>query len=152
MLCKSRSLVAEVSGLCRRMSGVARSAQLDPVQEALLAEPCILVDTADRVLGSASKRACHALPRGGSAPLHRAFSLFVFNARSELLLQRRSDTKITFPGLWTNTCCSHPLAVPAELEEAGQLGARTAAQRRLELELGVPHTEAAVENIQFVTR
>ena len=132
----------------RLMSSLAR---LDPVQEALLAEPCLLVTPEDRVTGSASKKECH-LVQDGSSLLHRAFSLFVFNSRQELLLQQRSETKITFPGLWTNTCCSHPLAVPAELEEAGQLGARTAAQRRLELELGVPHTEAAVENIQFVTR
>ena len=92
-------------------------------------------------------------PRAGrQLPLHRAFSLFVFNSKSELLLQQRSDTKITFPGLWTNTCCSHPLATPTEMEEEEQLGARTAAQRRLGLELGVPHSQAKVEDIKFVTR
>ena len=126
-------------------------ARLDPVQEALLSEPCILVDTEDQVLGSASKRECHQVV-GGTSPLHRAFSLFVFNDRDELLLQQRSDTKITFPGLWTNTCCSHPLATPQEMEETDQLGVRAAAQRRLELELGVPHSEAPVQDIQFITR
>ena len=130
------------------MSGLAR---LDPVQEALLTEPCILVSPEDRVIGSASKRECH-LVQDGSSLLHRAFSLFVFNSRSELLLQQRSDTKITFPGLWTNTCCSHPLATSQEMEERDQLGARAAAQRRLELELGVPHSEAPVQDIQFITR
>ena len=45
-----------------------------------------------------------------SSHLHRAFSLFVFNNRDELLLQQRSDTKITFPSLWT--CCSHPWPRP----------------------------------------
>ena len=88
----------------------------------------------------------------GTSPLHRAFSLFVFNERDELLLQQRSDTKITFPSLWTNTCCSHPLATPTEMEEAEQLGVRTAAQRRIGLELGVPHSQARVEDIKFVTR
>ena len=88
----------------------------------------------------------------GPSPLHRAFSLFVFNERDELLLQQRSDTKITFPSLWTNTCCSHPLATPTEMEEAEQLGVRTAAQRRIGLELGVPHSQARVEDIKFVTR
>ena len=132
----------------RLLSGLAR---LDPVQEALLAEPCLLVTPEDRVTGSASKRDCH-LVQAGTSPLHRAFSLFVFNSRSELLMQQRSDTKITFPGLWTNTCCSHPLATPQEMEETDQLGVRTAAQRRLGLELGVPHSQAPVTDIQFITR
>ena len=130
------------------MSGMAR---LDPVQEALLAEPCILVSTEDEVVGSASKRDCHLVTQGTS-PLHRAFSLFVFNTRDELLLQQRSDTKITFPGLWTNTCCSHPLAVDQEMEQAQDIGVRRAAQRRLEHELGVPSDQARTDNIQFVTR
>ena len=75
--------------------GMALSAQqLDPVQEALLAEPCILVDQQDRALGVASKRECHTVDQSsGSSPLHRAFSLFVFNDNKELLLQQRSHTK-----------------------------------------------------------
>lgn len=54
--------------------------------------------------------------------LHRAFSVFLFNSKGELLLQQRSDEKITFPGYWTNTCCSHPLYVPNELIEENQMG------------------------------
>lgn len=54
--------------------------------------------------------------------LHRAFSVFLFNTKGELLLQQRSDAKITFPGYWTNTCCSHPLYIPDELTEENQLG------------------------------
>lgn len=54
--------------------------------------------------------------------LHRAFSVFLFNSEGKLLLQKRSDTKITFPGYWTNTCCSHPLYNDDELPEEGQLG------------------------------
>jgi len=132
-------------------SGMSSMTKLDPVQEALLTEPCILVNSKDEVLGSASKRECHEVTSGTSL-LHRAFSLFVFNSRDELLLQQRSDTKITFPGLWTNTCCSHPLSTPTELVEEDQLGVRTAAQRRLELELGVPYSQAPVPDIKFVTR
>jgi isopentenyl-diphosphate delta-isomerase len=41
--------------------------------------------------------------------LHRAFSVFLFNEKNELLLQQRAKEKITFPLYWTNTCCSHPL-------------------------------------------
>ena len=91
---------------------------LDPYQEALLAEKCILVDENDREVGHASKKECHLKTSGneGRTPLHRAFSLFMFNKNNELLLQQRSDTKVTFPGLWTNTCCSHPLAVESEMD------------------------------------
>ena len=41
--------------------------------------------------------------------LHRAFSIFVFNSKGELLLQRRAKNKYHSGGLWTNTCCSHPM-------------------------------------------
>ena len=92
------------------------STQLDPVQEALMKEECLLVDETDKVTGSASKRHCHQLDAEGKSPLHRAFSIFLFDAKDRLLLQQRSDAKITFPGLWTNTCCSHPLAVESEMD------------------------------------
>jgi len=136
--------------LLREMA--SSSAKLDPVQEALLSEPCILVDENDQALGQASKRACHEMLPNGSSLLHRAFSLFIFNNRDELLLQQRSSTKITFPDMWTNTCCSHPLAVESEMEEKGALGVRRAAQRRVNLELGVVNNEAKVEDITFLTR
>ena len=134
------------------MSGVY-SQKLDPFQRALPNEPRLLVDTENKVLGPASKRACSEVVEGFS-PLHRAFSLFAFNDPDELLLQQRSDTKITFPSLWTNTntCCSHPLATPTEPEEQQQLGVRSAAQRRLGLKQGIPHSQARVEDINFVTR
>jgi isopentenyl-diphosphate delta-isomerase len=54
--------------------------------------------------------------------LHRAFSVFLFNSENKLLLQQRANEKITFPDLWTNTCCSHPLNTPLELEEEAQIG------------------------------
>lgn len=55
--------------------------------------------------------------------LHRAFSVFLFRpCDGKLLLQRRADEKITFPGMWTNTCCSHPLALQDEMEETAQVG------------------------------
>ena len=62
-------------------------------------EQCILVNENDQELGSASKRTCHLKdPFTHKAPLHRAFSLFIFNKENQLLLQQRSDTKVTFPG------------------------------------------------------
>lgn len=64
----------------------------------------ILVDEQDRQVGVAEKLAAH---RGGGR-LHRAFSVFVFNADGELLLQQRAEGKYHFGGLWSNTCCGHP--------------------------------------------
>ena len=69
--------------------------------------------------------------------LHRAFSVFLFDQQDRLLIQQRSSEKITFPNLYTNTCCSHPLYLPEEMEETNQLGIRRAAQRKLYHELGI---------------
>lgn len=56
--------------------------------------------------------------------LNCAFSVFLFDSQNRLLLQQRASEKITFPDMWTYTCCSHPLGIPgetgAELEEAIQ--------------------------------
>ena len=68
------------------------------------AEPLILVDSNDDVLGYLDKAACH----DGDGQLHRAFSLFIFNSAGELLVQRRASGKRLWPGFWSNSCCSHP--------------------------------------------
>lgn len=64
----------------------------------------VLVDESDRDLGVAGKLAAHQ--DGGR--LHRAFSVFIFNAAGQMLIQRRAAGKYHFGNLWTNTCCSHP--------------------------------------------
>lgn len=66
-------------------------------------EHVILVDEKDTQIGIMEKMAAHIVPR-----LHRAFSIFIFNSKGELLLQQRALGKYHSPGLWTNTCCSHP--------------------------------------------
>jgi isopentenyl-diphosphate delta-isomerase len=86
-------------------------------------EQLILVDEHDRELGFKSKGECHA----GKGVLHRAFSIFVFNSRNELLLQQRSPTKLLWPNYWSNACCSHP--------RRGE-SMDTAVTRRLVQELG----------------
>lgn len=102
-------------------------------------ESVILVDKEDKILGPISKKDSHlrtTLDKPDAMP-HRAFSAFLFNEKNELLLQRRSEEKITFPKMWTNTCCSHPLYNDAEMAE-GPLryhGVKTAAVRRLAYEL-----------------
>lgn len=67
-------------------------------------EKVVLVDEADNDIGSEEKIKAHE--NGGV--LHRAFSIFIFNDRGEMLLQKRADHKYHCGGLWTNTCCSHP--------------------------------------------
>lgn len=86
--------------------------------------------------------------------LHRAFSAFVFRpSDGKLLLQQRATEKITFPDMWTNTCCSHPLDdFPEEKIEEEQLGVRHAANRKLEHELGIPRSQAPIEEFQYLTR
>jgi len=89
----------------------------------------------------------------GDIPLHRAFSVFLFNSKGELLLQQRSKTKITFPSNYSNTCCSHPLYTNAdEMIEKDALGVKIAAQRRLYEELGIPKEQIPLEAFKYLTR
>ncbi len=82
----------------------------------------ILVDELDREVGTMEKLEAHQ-----KGLLHRAFSIFVFNTKGELLLQQRNKNKYHSGGLWSNTCCSHPS--PGE-------GVEGAAYRRLQEEMG----------------
>jgi isopentenyl-diphosphate delta-isomerase len=68
-------------------------------------EHVILVDENDRETGVMEKMEAHH-----KALLHRAFSIFVFDDQGRLILHRRALGKYHSPGLWTNTCCSHPRA------------------------------------------
>ncbi|XP_060048367.1 isopentenyl-diphosphate Delta-isomerase 1 [Erinaceus europaeus] len=126
--------------------------KLDNQQVQLLAEMCILIDENDNNIGADTKKNCHLNENIEKGLLHRAFSVFLFNTENKLLLQQRSDAKITFPGCFTNTCCSHPLNNPGELEENDAIGVRRAAQRRLKAELGIPLEEVPPEEIQYLTR
>ncbi len=67
-------------------------------------EHVILVDEHDNAIGTMEKMEAHQ-----KGLLHRAFSILVFNSKGQLLLQKRSWKKYHSGGLWTNTCCSHPL-------------------------------------------
>ena len=89
----------------------------------MLEEKVVLVDELNNQLGTMSKLEAHE-----KGLLHRAFSVFLFNRKQELLLQRRAIDKYHSGGLWTNTCCSHP-----KPEEP----VSDAASRRLMEEMGI---------------
>ncbi|XP_015591198.1 isopentenyl-diphosphate Delta-isomerase 1 [Cephus cinctus] len=127
--------------------------EVAPLQKALLQELCILVDEQDKPVGEATKEYSHRVAQDGSIPLHRAFSVFLFNNNGDLLVQKRSPTKITFPEMYTNTCCSHPSAKnPGEAEEDNALGIKKAARRRLADELGIPVSEVQPTDFNYLTR
>ena len=86
-------------------------------------EKVILVDKNDNQVGLMPKLEAHE-----KGLLHRAFSIFIFNSRYELLLQKRASSKYHSGGLWTNTCCSHPREGEDTLD---------AANRRLYEEMGI---------------
>ena len=101
-------------------SGGREARVRDPEQDKFMErDVCLLVDEQDRVTGTATKEQSHR-----ECLRHRAFSVLLFDAASgRLLIQRRSRHKITFPLLWANTCCSHPLDSPQENIADAALGA-----------------------------
>lgn len=86
-------------------------------------EEVILVNSNDEEIGTMEKLEAHQ-----KGILHRAFSVLLFNSKGELLLQKRAKTKYHSAGLWTNTCCSHPL--PCE-------NIHEATKRKLFQEMGI---------------
>ena len=125
----------------------------DEEQIRLMEERCIVVDNDDKALRDGSKKECHLMTNIQKGLLHRAFSVFLFDPiTGKLLLQKRASEKITFPNMWTNTCCSHPLAIKGELEETQQIGVRRAAQRKLDHELGIAPEQVPLDEFQFLTR
>ncbi|KAK9474584.1 NUDIX hydrolase domain-like protein [Dipodascopsis tothii] len=127
----------------------------DEEQVKLMDEVCIVLDWNDVPCGSASKKTCHLMANINNGLLHRAFSVFLFDEAGRLLLQQRADEKITFPGMWTNTCCSHPLSIPSEIGRdlpSSVLGVKHAAQRKLDQELGIPKDDVPIDKFHFLTR
>uniref|UniRef100_A0A1B0G652 isopentenyl-diphosphate Delta-isomerase n=1 Tax=Glossina morsitans morsitans TaxID=37546 RepID=A0A1B0G652_GLOMM len=127
---------------------------LDALQEQALKEQCILVNENDDAVGFASKASCHRVCNDTKeVKLHRAFSVFLFNSAGDMLMQRRSEQKITFPDMYTNACCSHPLYdIEEERVTTSALGICKAAQRRLNYELGIPMEQIRPEYFHYLTR
>lgn len=174
------SLFPEVN---TRLIGAARDSTTDDAdlqgydeeQIRLMDEVCIVLDENDKPIGSASKKVCksivkhlyfgtanltssaigHLMSNIDQGLLHRAFSVFLFDSQNRLLLQQRASEKITFPDMWTNTCCSHPLGIPGEtggnLNESIE-GVKRAAQRKLDHELGIKKEQVPLDQFKFLTR
>lgn len=134
-----------LSTASRAISIVSNNASLeflkkyDPQQVTLLYEPLMVVDRQDQILGQVTKKDAHLLVNIDNEPslIHRAFSFFLFDSStfpSRLILQQRAPEKITYPSLWANTCCSHPLYNPVEMN--GIEGVKHAVARRVKYELG----------------
>ena len=120
----------------------------DATQSALMAEAIILTDEWDTVLGPGSKIAAHR----GAGAFHRAFSVLLFDSQKRLLLQRRASDKVTFPDVWANSCCSHPLHSDEEMDETDYIGSKRAAVRKLEQELGIRPEQVPLDSFHFITK
>lgn len=97
-------------------------------------EQVILVNENDEQIGLMPKMEAHE-----KAVLHRAFSVFIFNDKNELMIQQRAQDKYHSPGLWTNTCCSHQREGESNVE---------AGKRRLQEEMGF--TTELKDTISFI--
>ena len=98
--------------------------------------PVVLLDEADRPIGQLPKSQVHH----AQTPLHRGFSCYIFVSSGRVLMTRRAISKKTWPGVWTNTCCGHPLPDEHVTE---------AAARRLADELGLRLTRSEVVLPEF---
>ena len=108
---------------------------LDSSQAEMMEELVLCLDSDDNVIDSSSKFTTHH----GEGILHRAFSVLIFDSEGRLLVQQRSSDKITFPAVWANSCCSHPLDIDGENSDPIE-GVKEAARRKLDQELGIPRT------------
>ena len=107
--------------------------KLDSSQLEMMKEMCLVVDENDKIIDSVRKIDCHR----GKGIRHRAFSVLIFDSEDRLLMQQRSIEKITFPGIWANSCCSHPLDI--ENENGDEIeGVIHASKRKMFQELGIP--------------
>ena len=106
---------------------------IDQSQTKFLNDELILVDENDNNIGSISKLNGHLISNKNKNP-HRAFSIFLFDSKNRLLIQKRAEKKITFPLLWTNTCCSHPLNIESQNTPDKIINALV---QRIDYELGI---------------
>ena len=137
-----------VAAIDEQAAGLIASSAADKTQAMMMAEAVLQVDENDIVVGPISKADSHY----GAGSLHRAFSVLLFDKNKRLLLQQRAHDKITFPSVWANSCCSHPLASAGEMDEENAMGVKLAAVRKLEQELGIEPSSVPIEDFHFITK
>jgi len=120
----------------------------DEDQITLMSEAVIAVDELDNEVGMASKVDAHY----AAGKLHRAFSVLLFDMDNRLLLQKRASNKVTFPDVWANSCCSHPLYSESERDLLDANGVKRAAIRKLDQELGIDPSSISIDDFHFITK
>lgn len=145
----------KASLVCLPRRPLSSRSPLHPTQLSQMhSQQLISITKDDKVVGPISKHQAHqntyifspeALP-------HRAFSFFAFDKDNRLLIHQRSKHKITFPGMWTNSCCSHPLYESDQMEEYKQKGIRLAVQKRVQFELGLSLGQADIDRMVYLDR
>tara|TARA_B100000459_G_scaffold24664_1_gene11941 strand:- start:1616 stop:3373 length:1758 start_codon:yes stop_codon:yes gene_type:complete len=128
--------------------GILSDSNADSAQVELMSEAIIGVDENDNETGQLSKVEAHY----GAGYLHRAFSVLLFDSKNRLLIQKRAADKVTFPGVWANSCCSHPLYSESERDTKDAMGVKRAAIRKLNQELGIPKSQVSVNDFHFITK
>ena len=128
----------------------------------MLKDECLVLNYNDEVLGADNKYNVHKfIPGQPKGVVHRAFSVMLFDADGKLLLQQRAASKITFPKVWTNTVCSHPLfgQSPNEVDEPMKsasspepIGIKHAAVRKIRHELGTKVGALQAEKFKYMGR
>jgi isopentenyl-diphosphate delta-isomerase type 1 len=148
-------------GIVRRNMSSDYGTDMD--QDAMMeTDMLIAVDSNDVLIPGAqlSKRDGHTFNKDSPrATLHRAFSFFLFDSEGKMLLTKRAASKMTFPNVWTNTCCSHPLygMKPDEVDITPSAypsfpGIKHAAIRKSKHELGIDPSYIDHDKIQFISR
>ncbi len=103
-----------------------------------VADEVVLVDDSGHQIGTAARSEVHTL----HTPLHRAFSVYIFDANGRTLITRRALTKVAWPGVWSNSCCGHP--------RPGETTPEAITRRvREELGIGVRDIEVALPDFRY---
>lgn len=124
-------------------------------------DECLVVNYNDEVIGADNKYNTHKFISGQPKGIvHRAFSVMLFDSQGQMLLQQRAASKVTFPRVWTNTCCSHPLHgqtpdevdPPRDATNAEPSGIFHAARRKLRHELGIEPSQLVGATFKYMGR
>jgi len=126
----------------------------DPLQIQQMTDELVpVVDVEDKVLAARTKADTHLMKNIRQGLLHRALSVLIYNSKGEFLWTRRASSKITFPGYYTNACCSHPNASPEEMDNSNDfIGIKKAAKRRMMFELGINGDSVQISDFHHMGR